>query len=100
MSAKKTIDEKTVEHVAKLARLGLSKEELILYKKQLASILAYIEKLDTVDTSKAIPTSHPLESLKNVFREDIARPSLSSDEALKNAPKREDDFYGVPKIIE
>lgn len=100
MGQRKIIDENRVNHVAKLSRIALSEKELKLYGEQLAGILSYIEKLNEVDTQKIQPTSHPIEGLKNVFRDDKVKTSLSADEALKNAPKRKDNFFGVPKIIE
>ncbi|MFC1576567.1 Asp-tRNA(Asn)/Glu-tRNA(Gln) amidotransferase subunit GatC [Candidatus Omnitrophota bacterium] len=100
MQNKKSIDEKTVQNAAKLARISLSDEEIKLYQGQLSAILDYISQLNEVDTANTPPTSHPLESLKNVFRKDAVRKSLSQDEALENAPKRKGDFFSVPKIIE
>ena len=100
MADKKTIDEKTVKHVARLSRINLSKEEVKLYQKQLGDILGYINKLDELDTKDTLPTSHPLESLKNVFRKDAVKKSLSAEDALENAPARKESFFKVPKIIE
>jgi aspartyl-tRNA(Asn)/glutamyl-tRNA(Gln) amidotransferase subunit C len=88
-----------VEHIAHLAKLRLSEEEEDTFGAQLSGILAYVEKLNELDTSGVEPTSHVL-ALGNVMREDILRPSLPTDEALLNAPDRADDFYRVPKIIE
>lgn len=93
------IDSKDVEHVARLARLSLSKVEIERYGAQINGILQYIEKLNTLDTTGIEPTSHVL-SLSNVTREDRVKPSLTPDEALGNAPDRSGDFYRVPKIIE
>jgi len=95
-----SIDKKTVKHVAHLARLSLNEKELGLYSTQLASILSYIGKLNEVNTEGVAPTSHPLSSLKNVFRKDVLKKSLEADDALKNAPSREADFFKVPQIIE
>ena len=100
MSDHKTIDEKTVEYVGKLSRIDLGLKEKSLYSTQLASILGYISKLEELNTSKVLPTSHPLDSLKNVFRKDEAKKSLTQEEALQNAPKKKDSFFSVPKIIE
>ncbi len=100
MSDKKSIDEKTVKHAAKLSRLNLTAKEVSLYQRQLTDILGYINKLSEVDTSNTPPTSHPLESLKNVFRKDARKRSLPAENALQNAPKRKDNFFSVPKIIE
>ena len=94
------IDKKTVEHVALLSRLKLNEEELSLYSRQLASILSYIDKLNEIDTKDTPPTSHALNTLKNVFRKDEVRPSLSVDESLANAPERKGDFFKIPKVIE
>jgi len=94
------IDKKTVKHVALLSRLELSEKELELYSKQLASILSYIDKLKEVDTKDVQPTSHALATLKNVFRKDVPKPSLSADDALRNAPSKDGDFFKVPRIIE
>jgi len=92
-----TVEE--VEHVAKLARLAFSPEEMALCTKQLDSILSYADKLGELDTTGVEPTSHVL-PIKNVFKTDEPRPSLTPDEALSNAPDRSGDFYRVPKIIE
>ena len=96
----KTIDSKTVKHVAHLARLELNDKELQQYSSQLASILSYISKLNEIDTTNVIPTSHALSTLKNVFRKDVLKKSLETDDALKNAPSNEGDFFKVPQIIE
>jgi aspartyl-tRNA(Asn)/glutamyl-tRNA(Gln) amidotransferase subunit C len=94
------IDRKTVRHVALLSRLELSEKECEAYSHQLASILTYISKLNEVDTKNVQPTSHALPTLKNVFRKDASRPSLEVEEALRNAPSREGDFFKVPRVIE
>jgi aspartyl-tRNA(Asn)/glutamyl-tRNA(Gln) amidotransferase subunit C len=93
------IDRKTVEHVARLARLQLTEEELARNEKQLGAILDYIAKLEKLDVSGAEPLVHPAESA-NVFREDVPVPPLPRPEALKNAPERTDDFFIVPKVVE
>ncbi len=90
---------KEVEHVARLARLELTEGEKEQMRAQLDSILSYIEKLNELDTSAVEPTSHVL-PMKNVFREDEVRPSLSQEEALANAPDRQDLFFRVPRILE
>jgi aspartyl-tRNA(Asn)/glutamyl-tRNA(Gln) amidotransferase subunit C len=93
------IDRKTVENVAKLARLRLSDEELAAYEKQLGAILDYVAKLETLDVAGLEPLVHPAEA-SNVFRDDVVKPSLPRPEALKNAPDRNDDFFIVPKVVE
>ena len=93
------IDEKQVQHVAQLARLRLSPEELKRFSTHLSRILVYINQLNEVDTESVEPMSHPLD-LQNVFREDEARPSLPRDEALANAPVKRDGFFIVPPVLE
>lgn len=88
-----------IEHIAMLARLDLSETEKILFSEQLGSIIQYIDKLNELDTSNVEPTAHVL-PIKNVFRKDELRPSLSRDKALQNAPDSRDGFYKVPKIID
>jgi len=94
------IDKKDVKHVAFLSRLELDEKDLDIYSKQLGSILSYISKLNEIDTKNVMPTSHAVSGLKNVFRKDALKSSLSQDAALKNAPSREGDFFKVPQVIE
>lgn len=93
------ITEGEVKHIVKLARLTLSEEELQTYGRQLNTIIAHVEQLRELDTSGIEPTSHVL-PITNVMRDDLSMPSLSNEEALKNAPDPVDKFYRVPKIIE
>jgi len=93
------IDRKTVEKVAKLARLQLSGEELDRYGAQLGAILDYIAKLEKLDVAGLEPLAHAVDTA-NVFRADEPRPSLTRDDALQNAPEKTGDFFIVPKIIE
>lgn len=93
------ISKEDVVHVAKLARVELSEKELERMTKELDSILSYMEQLRMVDTSNVEPTTHAME-LYNVFREDEVCPSLAVDEALANAPKKHNDAFEVPRIIE
>ena len=92
------ISNKEVEYIANLARLKLSKEEVENYTHQLNDILKYMEKLNELDTSDVKPLSHPIEN-SNVFREDELIPSVSREDALKNAPDSTEEFFKVPKII-
>lgn len=87
------------EHIAHLARLRLTAAEKEKFGAQLNNILTYVEKLNEPDTNGVEPTSHVL-ALSDVMREDKARASLSKNEALMNAPDRNENFYRVPKIIE
>jgi aspartyl-tRNA(Asn)/glutamyl-tRNA(Gln) amidotransferase subunit C len=89
----------SIDHLARLARLALTKEEETLYGDQLGNILQYMETLNGLDTGGIEPTSHVI-SISNVMRDDAAQPSLDREGALGNAPDRTDAFYRVPKIIE
>ena len=93
------ITRKDVEHVASLARLQFSPDELDLYTQQLNSILSHFQKLQNVDTTDVPPSTHAV-ALKNVFRPDAVRDSLPVEEALSNAPDSEQTCFKVPKIIE
>ncbi|MBI4427499.1 MAG: Asp-tRNA(Asn)/Glu-tRNA(Gln) amidotransferase subunit GatC [Ignavibacteriales bacterium] len=89
---------KDVEYIAKLARLKFTEEEKQKLAHQLNEILSYIDQLNKIDTSKVEPMTHVVD-LSNVFREDVVKPGVSSDEALKNAPAKSDKFFKVPKVI-
>jgi aspartyl-tRNA(Asn)/glutamyl-tRNA(Gln) amidotransferase subunit C len=95
----KKIDRKEVRYIAHLARLQLTVEEEEKFSRQLGEILAYVDKLEEVDTENVPPTSHVF-ALKNIFREDKKKKSLSRREALSNAPKKKRNQFQVPKIIE
>jgi len=89
---------KDVEHIAELARLEFDDKEKQRLTHELNDILKYIEQLNKLDTSNVEPLSHVIE-LNNVFREDVVHPSISTDDALKNAPAKKDTFFKVPKVI-
>ena len=93
------IDRDTVRYVAHLARIKLNDEELDLLSHQLQDIVNFIDKLKELDVSGVKPTSHILPA-NNMFRQDLPVQSLSSDEALDNAPKKKENFFVVPKVIE
>jgi len=88
-----------VKYVAHLARLSLSSEEEQKIGAQLGSILGYIEKLKEVDVSGVEPTAHAF-PLVNVTRADEVRPSMSQEEAVRNAPAQANGLFIVPKIVE
>ena len=87
-----------VLHVAGLARLEIDPRTVEELAGQLAGILDYVEKLAEVDTENIAPTSHAID-LTNAFRDDVVRPHLSPEEALANAPSKEDGSFVVPKVI-
>ncbi len=92
------ISKNQVEHVAQLARLTLTEEELDKMTSQLDNILSYVDKLDELDTVRVVPTSHVF-SVFNAFRDDIVQESLPRNEALMNAPQQNGEMFKVPKII-
>jgi aspartyl-tRNA(Asn)/glutamyl-tRNA(Gln) amidotransferase subunit C len=87
-----------VAHVARLARLNLTDEELDTFTTQLAVILEHAEDVASLDTAGVPPTSHPL-PLVNVLRPDVVGPSLDRAEVLAAAPAVEDDRFRVPPIL-
>jgi aspartyl-tRNA(Asn)/glutamyl-tRNA(Gln) amidotransferase subunit C len=93
------LSSKDVEHVARLARLGITPEEVERYRDQLRKILHHIEALNRADTSKVPATAHPLDA-RNVMRADVREGCLTVEEALKNAPSREGDYFKVKAIQE
>lgn len=97
MSVRLTADE--VRYVAELAKLRLTEAEMQEFAGQLSDILEYAERLQAVDTSSVPPTPYIL-PLTNVMRDDVPEPSLSNDQALANAPDREDGFFRVRAVFE
>jgi aspartyl-tRNA(Asn)/glutamyl-tRNA(Gln) amidotransferase subunit C len=88
-----------VKYVAHLARLALTPEEEQKIGAQLDNVLHYVEKLKEVDVSGVEPTAHAF-PLVNVTRSDEVQPSLSNEEALRNAPAKANSLFIVPKIVE
>jgi len=97
---KERIEKKTVEHAAKLSRLSFSEKEIEKFSEELGIIVDYINKLKEVNTDDVAAMSHAIKSVKNVFREDRVKASLDKEDALKNASKKNDNLFIVPKIIE
>jgi aspartyl-tRNA(Asn)/glutamyl-tRNA(Gln) amidotransferase subunit C len=98
IGAMATLSRSDVEHVAHLARLGLSDEELARLEGQLNHILDQYAILSRLDTEHIPPTAQTIE-LENILRDDVAGPSLPVEAALANAADREDGFVVVPRII-
>ncbi len=94
-----SISREDVQHVAHLARMHLTDDEVGRMQTQLSNILEAIETLRDVDTSHVGPTASVIR-LENVMREDEARPGLSREAALANAPLRDDPFLRVPTVLE
>lgn len=90
--SKNIISKKQVKHIAKLAKIKLSKEEIKKYQKELGDIISYFEKLNEVDT-KGVEIMGQSTGLKNKIRKDDAKEFLSQENALKNAPKKEGSYF-------
>ena len=92
------LSEKDVQYVAKLSRLEVTDQETAKYTQQLANILQYVEQLNKLDTANVEPMTHPLD-MKNVFRKDEVKPSLTQTEVLSNGPEVQSGHFKVPKIM-
>ncbi|MCS7227941.1 MAG: Asp-tRNA(Asn)/Glu-tRNA(Gln) amidotransferase subunit GatC [Endomicrobia bacterium] len=101
----KKITKQEVKHIAYLARLALSEEELELYSQQLEVILEYMDKLQEVDTTQISPLTNIIKMYKNLnikpnYRDDIPEDSRCQQELLNNAPQLVGNFFKVEKVIE
>lgn len=99
MTGMSRISEEEVKHVANLARLAVTDEEVKKFQQNLDAIITYAEQLNEIDTENIEPTSHVLD-MKNVMREDVPAKGLPREEVLKNAPEHQDGQIKVPSIIE
>lgn len=88
-----------VEHIAELAKLKLSEEEVVTFSRQLSSMLEHFQALQALDTSGIPPTAQVI-TLRSVMREDEVTPSLAPEQVLANAPQAEDGHFKVPAILE
>ncbi len=94
-----TIDKETVEKVAHLARLELTEDEKVQMIGDMSKILGFMDKLNEIDTSGVEPLVYMTDAV-NVMREDVVKQEISHEEALKNAPKHDDNYFLVAKVIE
>ena len=92
------IDEKLIRHIGLLSRIELTEEQVGLFGPQFADIVAYMDKLQHLNTDDVEPMAHAL-PIHSVFAEDAPGESLPAEQALANAPQRDGDFYKVPKVI-
>lgn len=88
-----------IDHVAKLARLALTPEEKATFAQQLGDVLHHIEQLSKVDVTGVEPMAHAA-PVFNVWADDVARPGLPVDQALRNAPAQRENMVIVPKVVE
>ena len=93
-----TLSRRDVEHVAHLARLGLTEAEVVELEAQLNHILEQFAVLNELDTDAIAPTARVIE-LENVLRDDVVRPGLEREQALANAPERTDGHFVVPAVL-
>ncbi|MDP3789670.1 MAG: Asp-tRNA(Asn)/Glu-tRNA(Gln) amidotransferase subunit GatC [Candidatus Omnitrophota bacterium] len=93
------ITKSDVKYIANLARLKLTEKETEYFTGQLSNIIGYVDQLKELDTANIEPTTHAM-PIQNVFREDTVKPSLKVEDALNNAPAKENSLFKVPRIIE
>ncbi|GEL76702.1 Asp-tRNA(Asn)/Glu-tRNA(Gln) amidotransferase subunit GatC [Tenuibacillus multivorans] len=93
------ISKDQVKHVANLARLAITEDEAEKYSEQLSDIIDFAEQLNELDTTNVEPTTHVLD-MKNVLRKDEPKEWISKEDALKNAPDKQDGQFRVPSILD
>lgn len=92
------ITPEVVRHIGKLARIELDDPQVEMLGRQLGDILSYVDKLQALNTDGVAPMAHAVE-IHNVLADDAPGQSLTADEALANAPARDNDFFMVPKVL-
>ncbi|KKN85884.1 hypothetical protein LCGC14_0275020 [marine sediment metagenome] len=92
------IDEKLIRHIGRLSRIELTDEQVETFGRQFTDIVAYMDKLQELDTEGVEPMAHAV-PIHNVFGDDVVVESIGPERALANAPDRDGDFYKVPKVI-
>lgn len=95
----KKISREDVKHIARLARLGVSEDDVTIFSDQLSNIVEAFEVLQQIDTTDVAPTSHPV-AVTNVLRDDVITPSFPPSEILRNAPNEEDGCFRVRAVLE
>ncbi|MBD0399890.1 MULTISPECIES: Asp-tRNA(Asn)/Glu-tRNA(Gln) amidotransferase subunit GatC [unclassified Flammeovirga] len=93
------IDKEAIEKIAHLARLEMDEKSEEKMLKSMNEIVEWVAKLEEVDTEGVAPLTHMTQE-QSVWREDEAKYTLSHDDALKNAPKKDADFFRVPKVLD
>jgi aspartyl-tRNA(Asn)/glutamyl-tRNA(Gln) amidotransferase subunit C len=94
-----SLDEHTVRHMAKLARLGISESQIGQYQKEMAQILEFVDQLQSIDTSSVEPLAHPIEIRPN-YRPDVVIEPEQRDHLQSVAPEIESGLYLVPRVVE
>ncbi len=93
------LERSEVKHIASLARIGLTEDEIEMFGEQLFQIMEQFEVLNELDTTGVTPAGHA-GGLQTVMRDDLAEDSLDSEDVLKNAPRREGEFFRVNAVLE
>src|SRR4029453_6422351 len=93
------ISREEVQHVAFLARLGLSDAEVATFQEQISAILEHMRTINELDASQIPPTAQVI-PLRNVMRDDEPQPPLPAESVLANAPERDGEFFRVPPVLE
>lgn len=93
------LDLETVEHIAALARVGLTPDEMERMRDQLSAVLDHIQMLQEVNTDDILPTAQVIQQ-QNVMRDDVVRPSLPREMVLLNAPDQEDGYLRVNAVLD
>ncbi|MGB0715725.1 MAG: Asp-tRNA(Asn)/Glu-tRNA(Gln) amidotransferase subunit GatC [Phycisphaerae bacterium] len=99
MAQKHQLNLDDIRHIAHLARLSLTEEQLTQYAETLTSILQYFETLDRLDTTQVEPTAHALPTF-DVLREDEVKETMDPDDVVMHAPDAQDNFFRVPKVLD
>ena len=87
-----------VRHIALLSRISVDDDQVSTLSGELGGILSFFDKLQELDTSEVEPMAHAVE-IRNVFGDDVPGKSLTPEQALANAPARDEDYFRVPKVI-
>ena len=93
------VTKQDIDTVASLSRLNIRDDEAEVVMEQLDKFLTYVDNLKGVNTTDIEPTTYALK-MQNVFRDDVVKPSLPRDDALSNAPLKEDGYFKVPRVLE
>jgi|SRR5690554_822527 len=93
------IKDELIDHIAHLARLSFEGEEKSAIKEDLNNIIDFMDKLDKVDTENVKPLVFMSDEI-NVLREDVPAQTITHEEALKNAPKKDSDYFRIPKVLD
>ena len=93
------INDDLVQHIAHLARLELQGEDLKAIKGDMENIISFMDKLSELDTDEVEPLIFMSDEV-NVLREDVVEKTVTSEQALKNAPKKDSDYFRIPKVLD